>query len=277
MTRAPDEEPLADYLARVRAYYSRELRAYLDDLGPTWQGGLLAQSEEQARAADEIGPPLDAAASNRLLARRAGLRAGMHVLDAGCGVCGPASDMASAYAGLTLDAVTLGLDQAREARRRVAAAGLDARVRVLAADFHALPFGAARFERVLYLESNGYMHALARALGEAWRVLRPGGEIYVKGVFRAAGPLSREAQRQFDVFDGLYAHRSRPLDEFLQALSTAGFEDVRAQELNALVSSAHYFRAMFVAGGGLTRFGRAHHRDELSLTPVYAEVRARRP
>lgn len=274
MTRDGGGPATSAYRARVRAYYSRELRAYLEHLGPTWQGGLLAEDEDEARRADEQGAPLDARQSNLRLARRAGLRAGQRVLDAGCGVCGPALDIASAYAGLTIDAVTLGLDQAREAHRRVAAAGLGARVRVLAADFHALPFTAARFDRVLFLESNGYVDDPGAALGEARRVLRPGGELYVKGVFLPAGTLSAGERRQFELFDDLYAHRTRPLGEFLTALRAAGFDDVRAEELNARLSSAHYFRAMFTAGGGLTAFGRAHHRDELSLRPVYAEVRA---
>ncbi len=64
----------------------------------------------------------------------------------------------------------------------------------------------------------------------------------------------------------------------MEALRAVGFVDLRHAELNARLSSAHYFRAMFAPrGDGLTAFGRAHHRPELALRPVYAELRATRP
>jgi SAM-dependent methyltransferase len=275
MSDAPADETHAQYLARVRAYYSASLRAYLDDLGTTWQGGLLAE--------DDLGTPaaLDPRRSNLRLARRAGVRAGLRVLDAGCGVCGPAIDIASACEGVTIDGVTLGCDQAREARRRIDAAGLAARVRVVAADFHALPFVSACFDLALFFESSGYAHDLARLLGEVRRVLRPGGGLYVKGVFLPEGELSAEERRQFELFDAVYAHRSRRVSEFTAALGAAGFSGVTSAELNARISSEHYFRALFRSSGDgqtrLTPFGAAHHRDEFALRPIYAEVRATAP
>ncbi len=198
-----DDETRARYVARVRAYYSAQLRAYLDCLGDTWQGGLLAEDEAAAARSDANGQPLDARASNLRLARRAGLGPGLRVLDAGCGVCGPAVDFAAAWPELRVVGVTLGADQAAVARRRIAAAGLSARVQAVCADFHALPLAERSFERVLFLESNGYMHAPVQALGEAWRVLRPGGELYVKGVFLPEGELRADERAQFARFDAL--------------------------------------------------------------------------
>lgn len=265
----------AQYLERVRAYYSANLRAYLDDLGTTWQGGLLAE--------DDLGTPaaLDPRRSNLRLARRAGVRAGLRVLDAGCGVCGPAIDIAGAFEDVAIDGVTLGRDQAREARRRIAAAGLGARVRVVTADFHALPFAAASFDLALFLESSGYADDLERLAGEVRRVLRPGGGLYVKGVFLPEGELPLEERRQFDLFDEVYVHRSRRVSDFVAAWVAAGFTEVASAELNARISSEHYFRAMFRGGSDgqarLTPFGATHHRDDFSLRPIYAEVRATAP
>jgi ubiquinone/menaquinone biosynthesis C-methylase UbiE len=248
-------ESMKDYQGRVRTYYETQQPAYLESLGTTWQAGLL--SDEGAQA------------SNLELAQRARLEPGLRILDAGCGVAGPALDMARAFPGLEVEGITLCPSQVEEARRRVADAGLGGHVRVQQADFHDLPFPDASFHRVLYLESSGYAYDRVAMFGEAHRVLEPGGLVYLKDVFRLAGPLSPSQWRELASFDHLYAQRTPTLEETLASLEQAGLHPIEVARLD--VSMDHYHRAL-----RSTAFGQAHRRVFRDLPLYFAEVLARR-
>ncbi|MEM8961155.1 MAG: methyltransferase domain-containing protein [Acidobacteriota bacterium] len=254
----------------VAGYYRREMSAYLDHVGPTWQGGLL-------RHADDNGEPT-ATASNVRIAERAELRGGRW-LDAGCGVGGPALDIAASRPEVRIVGITLGVDQAREAHRRARDRGLDERVSFVAGDYLQLPFPDRSFDGVYFLESCGHAADLRRLFAEAFRVLVTGGRLYVKGVYRPDRPLTATERRQFDRFDELYAYRSRSMAMNRHAVEAAGFEAIEVHRLGGedQVSSAHFLNAFVEADGTLSAFGEHHHDPELTLAPVYGEIRARKP
>jgi sterol 3beta-glucosyltransferase len=268
-----EPETSIQYLERVRRYYSRELRSYLEHVGTTWQGALVRSGD-----GDEGS---DARASNLWLAGRAGIRPGETVLDAGCGICGPSMDIAEGFPGVRIEALTLGADQANTARGLVAGRGLTRQIRLHVGDFHHLPFAGNIFDRILFFESSGYSYDVRLLAGEALRVLRPGGTLYVKGVFLAAEPLAPDIEAQFGAFDDIYAHRSIAMTDFVRAVAGAGFTEVAACELNELLSADHFLGAMFEndgqGGRGLTPFGRSHHRDFFTLRPIYGEIKACKP
>src|SRR5882757_2457605 len=78
----------------------------------------------------------------RALAGRASLRPGMRVLDAGCGVGGPALWLAETY-GVEVLGVTLSEAQLARARKYAARRKLEHLVRFEIADFTALPYDEA--------------------------------------------------------------------------------------------------------------------------------------
>jgi SAM-dependent methyltransferase len=143
-----------------------------------------------------------------------GLQSGQRVLDAGCGVAAPAIHFAR-YAGVYVDAITISRSQYETAELNVAGAGLADRVKVVRGDYHELRdrFGANSFDVVYFLESFGHSRAKARLLQECWDVLKPGGVLYVKDLFRRiplrpehAEPIDREIRKinqayQYDVGD----------------------------------------------------------------------------
>jgi SAM-dependent methyltransferase len=117
-------------------------------------------------------------------AKAMGLAPGMKLLDAGCGVGGPALYFAEKY-GVRVDGITMSGVQARLAAQRVEAAGLGGQVAVRQGDYHAPgeEFERATYDVVCFLESLGHSHDKGRALDCAWEMLAPGGRLYIKDLF----------------------------------------------------------------------------------------------
>ncbi len=113
-----------------------------------------------------------------------GLKGGMQVLDAGCGVCGPAVYFAE-KTGVHIDAVTISGVQAEIAKKKIEAKGLSGKVHVHHGDYHRLQdiFTDNKFDVVYFLESWGHSTDKAKAIDSAWQVLRPGGLLYIKDLF----------------------------------------------------------------------------------------------
>ena len=261
------------YRARVRAYYDACNATIVRELGPTYQAGLITPAPA-APATDESA----AAASNRYLAERAGLAAGQRLLDAGCGTCGPSIDACRATPGLAVAAVTISPEQASSAARLVRDAGLSERIRVQVADYHALPFRDASFDRVWFLEAIGYADDPARLFAEIFRVLRRGGSVYIKDVFRPGGALAAAERLELAEFDRLYVQRTPSADDTAAALRGAGFGAVEVTDLSERISTDAFNRAMrrgpLPQSTELSDFGRHHYRSFTRLPVRFAELRA---
>ena len=174
MDQIPDTHKLAaagsheERVAAVGRFYDRNMDAFHEVYGEVIQ---CFRTVDVSRLLD-------------LQAKTMGLAPGMKVLDAGCGVCGPAIYFAHHY-GVNVDAVTISAVQAELARDRVRQAGMAERVRVTYGDYHELPqlFTAATYDVVYFLESFGHSHDKRAALTAAWEMLRPGGALYIKDLF----------------------------------------------------------------------------------------------
>ncbi len=202
--------------------------------------------------------------TNLFLARRAGVRDGERLLDAGCGTAGPAVDIARRYADVSIEAVTLAPAQVTRARERIAVAGLGRRVRVHEADYHRLAFPEAHFDRVLYLESLFHSDDLGAAMAEAHRLLRPGGTIYVKDMLRREGPLGVDERRALERFEGRTRTRVLVASEVVAAMTAAGFEGARVDEFSDRVEAKLFFEQM--------------RRRGIARLPVYwGDIRASKP
>jgi cyclopropane fatty-acyl-phospholipid synthase-like methyltransferase len=257
-------ERAAPTRSAIEAYWTAAHDAYLAHVGTTFQAGRIAAGASMRE-------------SNVWLARAAGLSPGARVLDAGCGVCGPAIDIAGEFTDIRIVGVTLVRRQAETAVKLLANAGLRDRVRVLCADYHQLPFAEASFGVVVFLESLGYATALPTVLAEVRRVLEPGGTLYIKDVFCREPLLSDQERDELAAFDRAFMQRTPSLRECLAAAQQAGFLDVRSRDLTAIVSTEHARRAMFDRAGGLTSFGRLHHMRHSCLPVLFAELTARVP
>lgn len=202
------------------------------------------------------------------------------MLDAGCGVAGPATIIAGHLPRVVIDGVTNSARQAAIARRRVAEEGLTSRVRIHVADYHALPFRSGEFDQVLFFETTGYSTDLEGMYREAYRVLERAGRLYVKDVFCRSGPLDSEDAAAMERFDGLWGcARSKTIVESVNAMSRAGFEvslastmtDVGTARLAGSMVSLEDDRLV------LTDLGRSFLSQDLKAPIEFGEILAEKP
>lgn len=114
-----------------------------------------------------------------------GLKAGMLALDAGCGVCGPAIFFTQ-LSGVSIEAITISKVQQEKAQKRIDDKQLGNKLKVREGDYHLLEnyYPQNHFDVIYFLESFGHATDHFKVLESAWKVLKPGGLIYIKDLFR---------------------------------------------------------------------------------------------
>jgi cyclopropane fatty-acyl-phospholipid synthase-like methyltransferase len=260
---------------QVREYYDQMTPLYLEFVGQTFQAGLLKGLARESAVQGTI----------EFVSDRAGIRPGHRILDAGCGVCGPAMQIARLFDGAVIDAITLSPAQAKVAETLVAQSGLTDRVSVQVGDYHDLPYDAGRFDTVLFLESMGYCHELPRLLAEVQRVLKPGGTLYIKDIFCREAELTPDESSDLNEFNRVYRQKTPRISMILEEAGRKGFHDIRARDLTPLLGTRWFDDAMraprppgdeAVGERPLSEFGVHHYRTFRSLPLRWGDIRCRK-
>ncbi|MDA1013436.1 MAG: class I SAM-dependent methyltransferase [Planctomycetota bacterium] len=108
----------------------------------------------------------------------------MRVLDVGTGTAQIPIELAGRSFECSIVAIDLAEEMLRLARRNVANAGLNDVIQLESADAKSLPYADGSFDAVI---SNSIIHHAPQpgiVLGEMFRVLRPGGVIFVRDLMR---------------------------------------------------------------------------------------------
>ncbi len=201
--------------ARVGLYYDEWTARYRASFGNTFQAGR----------------PRETADLHRYILESALVQDGQRILDAGCGVCGPSIHFAT-HRQITIDAVTVSKVQVATAQQLIAEAGLSGRITVHLADFHKLHerFPEAAFDRVLFLESLSHGADPMEPLQSTFKVLKPGGVVYIKDFFEkhyddvGKQQLVRETIARVD---RAFAVKTPRLQHTVEALQQIGFVEQR--------------------------------------------------
>ncbi|GJQ30989.1 MAG: demethylmenaquinone methyltransferase [Phycisphaerae bacterium] len=164
---------------------------------PAWDGAELANPHAHAEKPSKVRRMFAAIAPSydlnnrlhslgidrywrRVAVRRAGVRAGEHVLDVACGTGDLTQGFAASPAArvVGLDFTREMLDIAERKRARLPA-GSAAKVTYIEGDATALPFDTGSFDVVSIAFGIRNVSDVPKALGEFHRVLRPGGRLIV--------------------------------------------------------------------------------------------------
>jgi cyclopropane-fatty-acyl-phospholipid synthase len=165
-----------------------------------------------------------------LVARKLGLRAGMRVLDVGCG-WGTFAIHAAQRHGATVVGVTLSEQQADYARRRVAEAGVAGQVEIRVQDYREVDDGPYDAIASIGMAEHVGFDALPGYAAALFAQLRPGGRLLNHAISRRPGPRPKPSRTSFIdryVFpDGELV----PLATMVETIEDAGFEVRDVQSL----------------------------------------------
>lgn len=198
--------------AQVRAYYEEMTPAYLAGFGEIFQGSRPESTDEL------IAYLIDAL----------DLKDGMTLLDAGCGIGGPAMAIA-ARRNVSVSGLTLAQAQVDTGAKLIAERGLTDRVALQQGDFHKLAdhYPAESFDRVLFLESICHAENYREVLSGAYRVLKPGGALYIKDFYcvdnRARPSMAAGQAADLEKLHSVYKLQLSDLASLVDLLSSLGF------------------------------------------------------
>jgi tocopherol O-methyltransferase len=221
--------------AAVERYYDTTLDLYEDLWGEHVHHGFWEPGEQPGSDDDRH------AATDRLvreLVDFAGILAGARVLDAGCGIGGPAMYLAGPL-GCTVEGITLSAAQAARANEKAVAAGVADRARFHQRDALDNGYPDASFGVVWALESLMHIADRAAFFAEAMRVLEPGGVLAIGTWSVRDGALTGQEEQ---LVAQILRHQVMPsfssLEEHSRLAAAAGFAGVAVADWTANVANS---------------------------------------
>lgn len=152
----------------VKKYYNTYTRKYLDIYGDVIQAFRPKNTNKLLE----------------YLINSIGIRYKYKIIDAGCGVCGPAIFFAKNMR-CNIDAITISSEQAQIASQKVATEKLQNYIQVKEGDYHQLNsyYPSNIYDGVVFLESLGHSNHPDMAIKQAYNCLKKDGFIYIKDFF----------------------------------------------------------------------------------------------
>ena len=155
------------------------------------------------------------------------LKDGQKILDAGCGVGGPACFFASAL-DIDIEGLTISAVQAKKAQDVIQSKTLKGKVNITVGDYHQMDeiFGNEIFDRVLFLESFGHSPNQTLLIEKAYHVLKPGGILYIKDLFKREHPNPLDGKRIDAIVNAInegYCYNVPNLNEVLSTIRRLNF------------------------------------------------------
>jgi sterol 24-C-methyltransferase len=166
------------------------------------------------------------------LAGRLGVKAGAKILDCGCGVAGPARNIAK-FTGAHVTGITINEFQVNRGNTLCKQQGLADKVKVVQGDFMKLPFEDNSFDAVYAIEATCHAPDRVGVYSEILRVLKPGGifatyEWCLTDSYDKDNAEHRYIKKAIEEGDGLpdMCHTS----VCTKALETSGFSVLEARD-----------------------------------------------
>ncbi|PFH63110.1 hypothetical protein XA68_17754 [Ophiocordyceps unilateralis] len=183
------------------------------------------------------GQPLSEASKlhEQYLASKLNLKPGQKVLDVGCGVGGPAQQIAR-YSGVKITGINYNDYQIQRGTRYIAKAGLQDQISFVKGNFMQMEaqFEPASFDAAYSIEATSYAPCLKDVYLEIFKALKPGGilavyELIMTDDYKDENPDHRRLRH--DLERGIGIPALAKISEAVDALKEAGFELKEAEDL----------------------------------------------
>ncbi|MBM4068627.1 MAG: methyltransferase domain-containing protein [Planctomycetes bacterium] len=210
------------YRAMVSEYFDRITETYREKWSESFHFAIFDGDEplEQALVSTE-----------RKLVEEANLRPGMKVLDVGCGVGGPALNIAD-FADVDVTGVNICESQLAIARERAVKRNLADRTRFLLCDAMHMDFPDDSFDAVYLFEAGCHMPDKPSFYKECARVLKPGGVFFGQDWFKKHNPTPQEDEKFVEPICRLFSVPNMvSLVELDEQLKAAGLSVSRCQNM----------------------------------------------
>lgn len=157
-----------------------------------------------------------------------GFKKGQKIVDAGCGVGGPALYFAS-KCNVQIHGLTISGVQAQIANEKIAQKKMHSKVSVIKGDYHEMStlLPKASYDGVIFLESLGHAENPVQVINEVAQVIRPGGFIYIKDFFKKESKDATFQEKVDTVIERMnesYCYNTLQLLPILEALRANDFE-----------------------------------------------------
>lgn len=166
------------------------------------------------------------------LALTMGIQPNWHVLDMGCGVGGPAREIAL-FTGCHITGVTVNSLHVDRGTATNALVGLDDQITLVQGNYMALPFADETFHAAYGIEAICCGPDMLKTYQEAFRVLKPGGVLgNLEWVLTPKYDDANEEHRKvrYDIERGGSVPHLKTAEQHLEALRQAGFEIVLEED-----------------------------------------------
>ncbi|KAG7291940.1 C-24(28) sterol reductase [Staphylotrichum longicolle] len=224
-TDADREARTKEYATLTRHYYNLATDLYEYGWGQSFHfcRYSIGESFYQAIARHE-----------HYLAMKVGIQAGMKVLDVGCGIGGPAREIAK-----FTDAHITGLNnndyQIERATRYAQKEGLSNQLKFVKGDFMQMSFPDESFDAVYAIEATVHAPKLEGVYSEIFRVLKPGGVFGVYEWLMTDNYDNNNLEHRdirLAIEEGNGISNMVPISEGLAAMKAAGFELLHHEDLS---------------------------------------------
>ncbi|BFZ53903.1 Delta(24)-sterol C-methyltransferase [Savitreella phatthalungensis] len=215
---------LEDYTGLTNAYYNLATDLYEYGWGQSFHFARYYKGEAFYQAI---------ARHEHYLAHKMNIPTGAKVLDVGCGVGGPAREIAE-FTGAHITGLNNNDYQITRAKVYAERRGLSKQLDFVKGDFMQMPFEDATFDNVYAIEATVHAPKLEGVYGEIFRVLKPGGvfgvyEWLMTDKYDPENKKHREIAYGIEVGDGI--PQMVKIEEAVRALKAVGFEIEHSQDL----------------------------------------------
>ncbi|KAF0324405.1 sterol 24-c-methyltransferase [Colletotrichum asianum] len=223
-TKEDREARAAEHDSLTRQYYNLVTDFYEYGFGQSFHfcRPAIAESFKQGIARHE-----------HYLAHMIDIKKGMKVLDVGCGVGGPAREIAK-FTGAYITGLNINEYQVERATRYTKKERMDKNVQIVQADFMNIPFEDNTFDAVYAIEATVHAPSLQAVYSEIHRVLKPGGVFGVyEWVMTEAYDNDNLSHRKtrIEIEQGNGIANMVKASEALRAFEAAGFEILENEDM----------------------------------------------